>query len=65
MSFPANNGALDAVAADPTSPPALVAGVEALLTSLAPGLSSLLDPLLHTVYALTAGLGLNLNLPSA
>jgi hypothetical protein len=43
----------------------LIIGVEALLNSLAPGLSGLVDPLLVVVYGLTAGLGLNLNLPAA
>lgn len=43
---------------------ALVSGVEGLLAALAPGLSTLVDPLLRVVYGLTAGLGLNLNLPA-
>lgn len=42
----------------------LIVGVEGLLESLAPGLSSIVDPLLHTVYGLTDALGLPLNLPS-
>ncbi|UZJ53752.1 hypothetical protein CBS101457_003072 [Exobasidium rhododendri] len=40
----------------------LILGVEGLLVTLAPGLSTIVDPLLTVVYGLTDALGLNLNL---
>jgi hypothetical protein len=42
----------------------LILGVEGLLISLAPGLATIVDPLLVTVYGLTDALGINLNLPA-